>query len=68
MKYVSQRILKPLEFVPQKVSSHEYGSAAIKIGEQIQIEEHIIEKLQKDQIDPTLKLQQQEHTQITSYL
>ncbi len=56
MKKILEQIFKPIEFVPQEVSSQEYGSTVTKIGEQIQNEEHTIEELQEDQIDPTSKL------------
>ncbi len=60
MKYVSEQSLELLKFVPQKVSSQEYGYATTNVKEHVQIEEHRIQKLQEDHIDPTLKLQQQE--------
>ncbi len=68
MKYVSEHSLEQLKYVAQEVNFQEYGSTSIEIGEQIQIEEHTIQELQENHIDPTSKLQQQEHTQITSNL
>ncbi len=56
MKNILEQKFKPIKYVPQEVSSQEYGSTATKIGKQIQNEEHTIEKLQEDQIDPTSKL------------
>lgn len=35
MKYVLEQTLKPLEFVPQEVSSQEYRFAITKIGDQV---------------------------------
>ncbi len=52
--------LEPSELVPQEVSSQEYGYATTKIGEQIQVEEHIMKEVHEDQIDPTSELQQHE--------
>ncbi len=45
MKNVSKQTLKPLETLPQKVNSQEYGVAVIEVEEQIQIEECVIEEL-----------------------
>ncbi len=68
MKTISKQSLEPLKFVPQEVNSQEYVYVTIEIGEWMKIEEHKIEEVQEDQIDPTLELQQQEQTQITSLL
>ncbi len=57
MKYVSKQSLEPFELIPQEVSSQEYGSIIIEIGQQIQTKEHKIKEVHEDQIDPTSKLQ-----------
>ncbi len=41
MTYASKQILEPIKSILQEVSYHEYAFVTTKIGEQIQIEEHI---------------------------
>jgi hypothetical protein len=49
MTYASKQTLEPIKSILQEVSSHEYAFATTKIGEQIQIEEHITQEVQQDQ-------------------
>jgi hypothetical protein len=57
MKCALKKILEPLEFVLQKVSSHESESTTTKIGKQIQTEEHKTHEVHEDQIELASKLQ-----------
>ncbi len=49
--------MEAIEFVLLEVSSQEYASIAIEIGEQIQTKEHIIKEVQQDQTKLTSQLQ-----------
>jgi hypothetical protein len=63
-----EQILEQVKFVLQEVNSQEYVSTATKIGEQIQLEESIIQQDQQGQIKHVSKLQQRDQTHITSNL
>jgi hypothetical protein len=57
MTYASEETLEPIKFILQEVSSQEYATIAIEIGEQIQIKEHRIQEVQQDQTKLTSQLQ-----------
>ncbi len=61
----TKQTLEQVKFILQEVNSQEYASTTTKIGEQIQLEEHIIQEDQQDQIELMSKLQEQDQTQIT---
>ncbi len=65
-KEATKQIIELVKFILQEVNCQEYVFATIEIGEQMQHEEHIIQKDQQGQIELMSKLQQLDQTHITS--